>query len=79
MTGDQRRILAKLAAAWELAPAARLGQLIESVENGGWDIIEQQQRQRVHSPRLLWMDDSLFEAALDRWIGVPVLRKVVAA
>lgn len=73
MTPHQRRILDKLAKAWENAPTARLGQLLESVENIGWDMVNP----RVHSPRLLWMGDDIMEAALDQWNGVPLLRKVV--
>lgn len=72
MSNTRQRLLAKLAVAWEHAPNARLGQLLESVENVGW---EQVCTQRVHAPRLLWMGDDLFEAALDRWNAGP--REVV--
>jgi hypothetical protein len=68
----RERILTKLAAAWDHAPNARLGQLLESVENVGWDISPQ----RVAAPRLLWMGNDLFEAALDQW-NADAGRKVV--
>lgn len=71
----RQRILAKLALAWDNAPNARLGQLLESVENVGWDMVPQ----RVAAPRLLWMGNDVFEAALDAWNADPAVRKVVAA
>lgn len=67
-------LLNRLAAAWTLTPTMRFGQLVESVENLGWDLLPQ----RVSSPRMCWMSDDLFEAALNRWISEPESRKVVA-
>lgn len=75
MSAHQLTLLSKLAAAWDNVPTARLGQLLESVENVAWDICPQ----RVCAPRLLWLGDDLFETALDRWNAVPMVRKVVAA
>ncbi len=73
MSAHQLNLLSKLAAAWDNAPGARLGQLLESVENVGWELCQQ----RVCAPRLLWMGDDLFEAALDKWNGTPECREVV--
>lgn len=73
MSTHQLSLLSKLAAAWDNAPSARLGQLLESIENVGWDMCTQ----RVCAPRLLWMSDELFSAALDKWNADPVSRTVV--
>ncbi len=72
MSNHQRSILEKLAAAWGNAPEARFGQLIEAVEDVGWDMCSQRQC----APRLLWMPDALFEGALDKWNRISECRKL---
>lgn len=74
MTSAQLTLLSKLATAWDLAPGARLGQLLESVENVGWDLCIQ----RAYAPRLASMGDDLLGAALDEWCANPVRRVVVS-
>lgn len=64
MTPDPSRIprmLAKLQTLWAANPDMRLGQLLETIEDTGWDMLSQ----RACAPRLMWMGDDLFEAALD--------------
>ncbi len=75
MKPHQQVLLSKLAVAWEHIPNARLGQLIESVEEVGWDILPQ----RHCSMRLCNMSDQLFEQAMDRWNGMGEVRKVVSS
>jgi hypothetical protein len=57
-----QRVSAKLTQLWAANPGARLGQLLELVENTAWDLCTQ----RVCAPRLMHLPDELFEAALDR-------------
>lgn len=73
MTPAQRLLLSRLERAWAVTPTLTFGQLIESVENGAWDMVDR----RWTSARMLHMPDDLFSAALDRWVNVPVLRKAV--
>lgn len=75
MTPHQSSVLTKLTRAWEHCPEARFGQLLESIENVAWDIAPQ----RAYAPRLLWLTDALFEAALDEWNRNPARRVVVAS
>ncbi len=78
MSPHQQVILGKLAVAWDYAPTARLGQLLESIENVGWELSDQRSfPNRTYAPRLLWMPDQLIEAALDRWNEDENARKVV--
>ncbi len=70
-------LLTKLTSAWSLTPALHFGQLVESVENVGWDLLERAQQQRAYAPRLAQMGDTIFEAALDAWIAMPEMRKAV--
>lgn len=78
MSAQQLSLLNRLAAAWDTSPSLRFGQLVESVENAGWDLFERQSLQRAYSPRLCQMADDLFGAALDLWLMDPAARKVVA-
>lgn len=61
------RITSKLETLWLANPTLRFGQLVESVEDTAWDLIPQ----RVCSPRLMWLGDDAFEAALDRRLPKP--------
>lgn len=76
MSAAQLNLVNRLTAAWDASPDLRFGQLVESVENVGWDLVTE----RVCSPRLAWMGDDLFTAACNAWLGVPAGdRKVVAS
>ena len=66
-------LLRKLADAWSATPALTFGQLVESVENVTWDMVPE----RYSSARLAALPDHVFETALDQWIGMPAVRKVV--
>lgn len=55
------RVLSALERTWRANPHLRLGELLEHIENRAWDIPQQ----RVHAPRLMWLSDELFEAALN--------------
>ncbi len=72
------QLLFKLNNAWAATPQCRFGQLIESVENIAWEMLERDQ-QRNFSTRLLYLPDHYFEAALDQWISIPFQRKVVGS
>ena len=67
-------LLARLSTAWAVTPNLTFGQLVESVENVAWDLVPQ----RYCSTRLANLPDHLFEAALNQWINLPVVRKAVA-
>ena len=77
VSAAQRRFLTKLETAWTTSPTLRFGQLVESVENVGWDLFERGTQQRAYAPRLSQMGDDLFEAAMDCWNASPAARKVV--
>lgn len=66
-------LLGRLAQAWSATPNLTFGQLVESVENVAWDMVAV----RHTSARLAALPDHVFEAALDKWIDLPVVRKPV--
>ena len=64
-----KRIATKLETAWGAAPNMTLGQLIEEIENLGWDQYYAAFPTRHFTARLSELPDFAFEQGLNQWIA----------